>query len=196
MVVVESKLIRGKRVALRPYEAGFTEEELYRMYKWSRDEGVLRWSGGSVLSMSFEDFKDAFRRELRHQDKHRRVFCLLTDTGELIGRLGYFNIDYRRGEAELGIVIGERKYWGRGYGTDAVKTLLAHIFEETDLERVYLYTYAENERARRSFENCGFRKVGRNRKFSLERGSHDRIQMEIHRREWETPGGHMTKLTE
>jgi RimJ/RimL family protein N-acetyltransferase len=183
-MVVESKLIYGERVALRPYEAGFTEEELHRMYRWSRDEAVLRWSGGSVLLMPFEDFKQAFQRQLRRHDKHSRSFGLLTATGEFIGRLGYYNIDYRRREAELGIAIGEKEYWGQGYGTDAVKTLLAHIFEDTDLERVYLYTYAENVRAQRSFEKCGFRKVGRNRKFSLERGSHDEVQMEIHRNRW------------
>lgn len=188
-MIIESKLIHGERVVLRPYEAGFTEEELYRMYRWSRDRSVLRWSGGSALSVPFEKFKDLFRHELRHPDKHRRVFCLLTDTGKLIGRLGYFNIDYRRGEAELGIVIGEKMYWGRGYGTDATKALLIHIFEETDLKRVYLYTYAENKRARRCFEKCGFRKVGRNHKFSLKHGSHDEIKMEIRRDEWSAQQG-------
>lgn len=183
-MIVDSKLVRGERVVLRPYEVGFTKEELYRMYQWSRDESVLRWSGGSVLLMPFEDFKKAFQRELRRQDKHSRSFGLLTDTGEFIGRLGYYNIDYRRREAELGIAIGEKDYWGRGYGTDAVKTLLTHIFEATDLECVYLYTYAENVRAQHSFEKCGFRKIGKNRKFSLDRGSHDEIRMEINRDEW------------
>ncbi len=183
-MVVEVKLLRGERVILRPYEAGFTEGELRRMYKWSRDESVLRWSGGSVLSMSFEEFKNAFQRELRRQDKHSRTFGLLTDTGEFIGRLGYYHIDYRRREAELGIAIGEKEYWGRGYGTDAVKTLLAHIFEETDLQRIYLFTYAENVRAQRSFEKCGFQKVGRTHKFSLDRGAHDEVRMEIYRDEW------------
>ncbi|MFQ5593960.1 MAG: GNAT family N-acetyltransferase [Anaerolineae bacterium] len=183
-MVVERKLIRGKRVALRPYGAGFTEEELYRMYQWSRDEDVLRWSGGSMLLMSFEDFKEAFQRELRRQDRHSRSFGLLTETGEFIGRLGYFNIDYRRKEAELGILIGEKAYWGQGYGTDAIQALIDHVFHETDLQRIYLNTYAENLRAQRSFEKCGFRRTGQNRKFSLERGDHDEIQMEIHRDEW------------
>lgn len=183
-MVVEVKLLRGERVILRPYEAGFTEEELRRVYRWSRDESVLRWSGGSVLAMSFEDFKNAFQRELRRQDKHSRTFGLLTDTGELIGRLGYYHIDYRRREAELGIAIGEKEYWGRGYGTDAVKTLLTHIFEETDLQRVYLFTYAENVRAQRSFEKCGFRKTGRTPKSSLDRSAHDEVRMEIYRDEW------------
>ena len=183
-MVVEDKLIRGERVTLRPYEAGFTEEELRRMYEWSRDEAVLRWSGGSVLLMSFEDFKQAFMRELRRQDRHSRSFGLHTDTGEFIGRLGFYNIDYRRREAELGIAIGQKEYWGKGYGTDAVKTLLAYIFDTTNLERIYLTTYADNIRARRSFEKCGFREIGQLHRFSLDRGSHDEIQMEIYRSEW------------
>ena len=183
-MIVDSKRIQGERVVLRPYEAGFTEEELHRMYEWSRDESVLRWSGGSPLVMSFSDFKEALRRDLRRHDRHSRSFSLLTDAGEFIGRLGYFHIDYRRREAELGISIGAKEYWGLGYGTDAVKALLAHIFGETNLERIYLYTYAENVRARRAFETCGFYQVSQSRRFSLECGSYDEVQMEIHRDDW------------
>ena len=134
--------------------------------------------------MPFDGFKKAFQRELRRQDRHSQVFGLFTETGELIGRLGYFNIDYRRKEAELGILIGEKGYWGQGYGTDAVQALLTHVFQETDLERVYLNTYAENSRAQASFEKCGFQRIGRNRRFSLDRGAYDEVQMEIHRDEW------------
>lgn len=183
-MVIDSRLIQGKRVVLRPYEAGFTEAELRRMYEWSRDETLLRWSGGSPLVMSLKDFKEALRHELRQHDRHSRSFSLLTNTGEFIGRLGYYNIDYRRREAELGIAIGERKYWGHGYGTDAVKALLAHIFQETNLERVYLYAYADNGRAQRAFEKCGFRTVDQSRKFSLEHGSYEEIKMEIYRDDW------------
>lgn len=189
-MIVDSKIIRGERVVLRPYEAGFAEAELRRMYEWSQDGSVLRWSGGSPLVMTFQDFKDAFRHELRRHDKHSRTFGLLTDTGEFIGRLGYFHIDYRRREAELGIAIGEKDYWGRGYGTNAVKALLAHIFQETRLERVYLYTYAENRRARRSFEKAGFREICENRRFSLDRGSYDEVQMDIYREDWLAQPGH------
>lgn len=184
-MVVDTDLIHGEHVVLRPYSAGFSDAELRRMHRWSRDKELLRWSGGSVLLLSFYEFRRAFQRELRRQDKHSRSFALLTDTGEFIGRLGYYHIDYHRREAELGIAIGERNYWGQGYGTDAVKTILRHIFRTTDLERVYLHTYAENKRAQRAFRNAGFRTAGNRHKFTLERGSHDEVEMEIYRDEWE-----------
>lgn len=183
-MIVQTDLIYGERVILRPYAAGFNEEEMRRMYYWSRDESVLRWSGGSPLAMSFHEFKTAFQREVARRDRHRRIFGILTMDGELIGRMGYFNIDWHRGAAELGIVIGEKDYWGRGYGTDAVRTLLRHIFTDTPLDRIYLHTYAENVRAQRCFEKCGFRYIGRTRKFSLDRGTHEEIQMEVRREQW------------
>ncbi len=185
-MIVQADLIYGKRVVLKPFTAGFNEGEIRRMYSWSCDESVLRWSGGSPLVMSFREFRTAFQREISRQNRHRRVFGILTRDGELIGRMGYFNIDWHRGEAELGIVIGEKEYWGKGYGTDAVRTLLHHIFTDTPLERIYLFTYVENLRAQRCFEKCGFRHIGRTHKFSLDRGSHEEVQMEIRREQWLT----------
>jgi RimJ/RimL family protein N-acetyltransferase len=76
----------------------------------------------------------------------------------------YYNIDERRSEAELGITIGERDYWGRGFGRDAVATFVRFIFETTRLRRVYLNTLAWNERARRAFEAAGFQACGRRRR--------------------------------
>jgi RimJ/RimL family protein N-acetyltransferase len=184
-VVVSTEIIHGEHVVLRPYRAGFSEAELQRMHGWSRDKELLRWSGGSVLLLSFPEFRKAFKRELNRRDKHSQSFALLTDTGEFIGRLGYYHIDYHRREAELGIAIGERDYWGRGYGTDAVRTIVAHIFRTTQLDRIYLHTYADNERAQRAFQNAGFHKAGQRHKFTLERGSHEEVEMEIYRDEWE-----------
>ncbi len=181
---MQTEWLYGERVILRPYSAGFSEEEMWRLYEWSRDTSVLRWSGGSPLQMSFPEFKSAFQEEISRDDHHRVIFGILTQEGKLIGRMGYFNIDWRRGEAELGIVIGDKDYWGRGYGTDAVCTLLHHIFTSTPLRRIYLFTYAENQRAQRCFEKCGFRYIGRTRKFSLGRGLHEEIQMEIRREQW------------
>ena len=70
-----------------------------------------------------------------------------------------YDIDVRKSQAELGIMIGDREHWSKGYGTDSVNTLLDHIFTETPLERIYLHTLTWNDRARRSFAKSGFREV-------------------------------------
>ena len=92
----------------------------------------------------------------------------------------YYDIDLRRGQAELGIMIGDRDYWSRGYGTDSVNTLLTHIFTSTSIDRVYLHTLEWNQRARNSFAKSGFKELRPVRRNGL-----DFIYMEVWRTEWE-----------
>ena len=178
-------ILRGRNVILRSYEGGFTDDELARIYRWSQDEEVLRWSGGSSMPLTFEEFKERFKREQLKPDPGREVFAIFTAEGELIGRVGCFAIDREEGQAELGIVIGEKDYWGKGYGSDAIITLLQHIFETEGLRRVYLFTFTQNVRAQRCFAKCGFKRMGIVRRFSVELGEHEGIEMEIRREEFE-----------
>ena len=64
----------------------------------------------------------------------------------------------RRKEAELHICIGERKYWGRGLGTEAVLAVLDMAFVDMGLKSIYLRVYRHNLRAIRCYEKCGFKK--------------------------------------
>ena len=66
-----------------------------------------------------------------------------------------YDMDVRKGQAELGIMIGDREHWSKGYGTDSVKTLLDHIFTETPLSRIYLHTLTWNDRARALVRKVG-----------------------------------------
>ena len=177
-------LYYGQKTYLRPYAAGFSDAEVERIYRWNQDPEVLRWSGGSPLRTTLDEFKKNFQAERNPSDAHRRPFLIFTLDGELIGRTGLFDIDHRRREAELGIVLGEKRYWGQGYGSDALNALLRYVFERTDLDRVYLFTYADNHRAQRAFEKAGFRFVGKHRKFSWELGMHDEFEMEVRRHDW------------
>jgi RimJ/RimL family protein N-acetyltransferase len=178
-------VVYGSRVLLRPYEAGFSDDEIARLYRWSRDPEVLRWSGGSPVTMSLADFKHVLRKDQLHPSPYRVIYAILTLGGELIGRVGCFDIEPQRRQAELGVVIGEKAYWGLGYGRDTICTLLGHTFATTDLNRIYLFTYTNNLRAQRCFTHCGFRPVrsGRRPQWRLEPASE--IQMEITRTDWE-----------
>jgi RimJ/RimL family protein N-acetyltransferase len=188
-------LIYGSRALLRSYEAGFSEDELARLYRWSRDPEVLRWSGGSPVAMSFADFKHVLHKDQLHPDLSRVIYGILTLGGELIGRIGYFDIEPQRRQAELGVVIGEKEYWGLGYGRDAVCTLLRHVYETTDLHRIYLFTYADNVRARRCFAHCGFRPVVADRTWRWSLQPANELEMEITRTDWEQYVSFIRRLT-
>ena len=82
---------------------------------------------------------------------------------KLIGGLGLNVINWAARESFIGIFIGEREYWGKGYGTDAMRVLLRFAFQELGLHRLSLGVFADNLRAIRSYQKAGFVPEGRTR---------------------------------
>ncbi len=93
-------------------------------------------------------------------------------------------------EAFVGLGIGPRDFWGRGYGTEAMQLALEYAFLEVNLERVTLTVFEYNPRAIRSYEKCGFRHEGRLRGALLREGKRwDMLYMGIRRAEWKEKYG-------
>jgi [ribosomal protein S5]-alanine N-acetyltransferase len=185
----------GDRVGLQPFEDDLTDDEIGRVYKWSRDDELLRLSGGTPTELSFEEFRDRLRSDRYHGPSNRRSFFIITRSGELIGRIGCFAIDWDNKEGELGIVLGEHAFWGQGYGRDAIITLLRYLFQTTSLERINLFTYQDNVRAQRCFAAAGFSTVGTARRFSPDVGEFDGVEMDISRREFLNRSGESARRT-
>ena len=103
-----------------------------------------------------------------------------------IGSCGYHAIEWRHRAGEVGIAIGARDYWGRGYGTDAMQTLVAWGFYTLNLNRVQLRVYADNARAIRCYEKVGFQVEGRLRQDNFYNGAYrDTLLMAVLREDWE-----------
>lgn len=176
----ESMIIWGDKVGLRRFEDRLSEAEMRRLYEWSRDPEVLQWSGGSALEIPYEEFREHVEGEQRYGPSNRRAFLILRrENLELIGRLGLFAIDWTKRQGELGIIIGEKRYWNQGYGRDAITTLLQHIFRTTSLTRVYLFTFDSNLRAQHAFAAAGFRVVSRVQRVLPDIGQFEGLEMEI-----------------
>jgi RimJ/RimL family protein N-acetyltransferase len=104
----------------------------------------------------------------------------------LIGFIGLFGIEWNHGNAWVGIGLGERDYWGKGYGTDAMCAILDYAFNELNLYRVTLDVFEYNPRAIRSYEKAGFQLEGRVRKMIHRDGRRwDVLVMGVLRDEWE-----------
>lgn len=170
----------GERVVLRPYEAGFDDEELHRLYAWSRDPELLALSGGTYLDLPYARFRQVFLEKLITLDASQELlYALLDPEGSLIGRIGLFGLDRHSRGAELGIVIGARESWAQGLGREAVGLIADHAFDRLGLGRIGLSIFPENERARRAFVAVGFRAGRRVKRFSLDRGTHEELEMRL-----------------
>jgi RimJ/RimL family protein N-acetyltransferase len=110
------------------------------------------------------------------------VRSLAEDT--FIGFLGLW-VDLIHREAWVGLGIGERDFWSKGYGTDMMKLCQQYVFAELGLERLSLGLHEYNPRALRSYEKSGFRLEGRTRGELLREGKrYDALWMGILRAEW------------
>ena len=171
-------MLRGRKVRLRAPE----RKDLPLFVRWLNDTEVTRYlTLYWPLSMAEEEqwFENLLKRE------NDRVFVIETEEGKPIGNMGLHNIDWKNRKAVLGIFIGEKDYWGKGYGTDAIKTLLRFAFEELNLNRVELRVFEFNTRAIRCYEKCGFVTEGRLRQSLFRNGRyHDELVMAVLREEW------------
>lgn len=107
--------------------------------------------------------------------------------GQYIGGCGINELAWKSRVAEIGIFIGDKDYWGKGYGTDAMEALTRFCFEQLNMHKVRLRVHAFNERARHCYEKCGFQVEGVLREEIFSRGQyHDDIAMGLLRDEWES----------
>lgn len=108
-------------------------------------------------------------------------------SNEAIGRCMFFNLDRINRCAMLGIVIGEKSYWGQGYGQDAMKLLLDYGFNLLNLHSIMLGTYSFNQRAINCYKKVGFKEIGRRRQARIIAGKqYDVLFMDILATEFES----------
>ncbi|MDY7041730.1 MAG: GNAT family protein, partial [Chloroflexota bacterium] len=148
--------------------------------RWFNDPEVLHYLL-MYMPMSLAEEEKWFEEQLQKRDG--RIFAIEATDGDQpmhIGNIGIHGIDWKNRSAEVGIAIGEKNYWGQGYGSDALKTLLSFVFQEMNLNRVQLRVHDYNARAIRCYEKCGFQHEGRQRQALFRDGEyHDVLMMSI-----------------
>jgi len=169
-------MINGNKVILRNKTLADAQND----YNWQTDPELAWLDAAPPVTILFKDYLSAYESELRYSSPTRCSFAVETLDGKHIGNCVYYDINQAKSEAELGIMIGNRDYWEKGYGTDAVTTLISHIFHRTKLKRVYLKTLESNIRAQKCFKKCGLTPYGHS-----VRDGFSFMLMEIHRKQWE-----------
>jgi RimJ/RimL family protein N-acetyltransferase len=169
-------MITGKKVKLREKKLSDAPDD----YGWQTDPELALLDAAPILTTPFTRYLSEHARELSYPSFTRQQFAIETKSGKHIGNCTYYAIDETKGDAELGIMIGNRDYWDKGYGTDTVNTLVDHIFRNTELKRVYLKTLNSNARAQKCFKKCGFTPYGR-----MDKNGHSFLLMEIKRAQWQ-----------
>jgi RimJ/RimL family protein N-acetyltransferase len=168
-------MIRGRAVGLRPIE----DSDLPLIHRWMNHPEVWRYMDYE-RPVSIADVRGDVERARREG----QAFVVVVGDRP-IGRIGLNAFRARDRICSLYMYIGEPSSWGHGYGLDATMTLLEYAFGRMDLHQIELWTLADNDRAIRTYERCGFVQEARLRERSFKEGRWvDRVLMSVNREEF------------
>ncbi|MEM8859902.1 MAG: GNAT family protein [Chloroflexota bacterium] len=174
-------MLQGERVTLR----AITEDDLESLWRFNNDlEVELAGGGDPPMPQALARLQASYQAKLSHGDRDGTEFAIEADN-LFIGHCALFRFDHVARTCELGITIGDRNFWGQGYGREAVRLLLDYGFRYHNLHRIFLSVNGNNERAIRAYNACGFVKEGQLRSHVWhDNGYVDLLFMGILREEW------------
>jgi RimJ/RimL family protein N-acetyltransferase len=97
---------------------------------------------------------------LNDLSKEHHYSIIDKETDALIGNCGFVEVDTLNQAGEVGIFIGNKNYWNKGYGTEALSLLLDYGFKALNLHNIMLKVYDFNKRAKKMYEKTGFKQIG------------------------------------
>jgi diamine N-acetyltransferase len=177
--------IYGKRIRLRAAE----KSDLPDFLRWVNDPDVTE-NLMLVYPMSEVEEENWYDSMIQRPKEQHVLVIEIEDKGQAypwkaIGTCQFHNLDWRCRSAEIGIMIGEKRFWNQGYGTETVKLLLQHGFATLNLHRIWLKVYDKNLGGIRAYEKAGFQFEGRFRDGHYQHGRYFDINlMSILRSEW------------
>lgn len=152
--------------------------------RWERDSAFHRLASPSpAYPITLKQVRQLYEE---HGPNNFSFAIRTLSDDRMIGYIGLWIGSWASGEAWVGIGIGERSDWGKGFGTDAMRVILRYAFTELNLYRVSLDALGSNARAIRSYEKCGFVHEGELREAARYDGQYlSEVYMGILREEWE-----------
>jgi RimJ/RimL family protein N-acetyltransferase len=177
------QMLKGKSVLLRPVK----RSDISYFLKWFNDLEVLQYL--TLYLPMTEMVEEKYIEELGTTRAKSDVLFVIEAIEDAstkpIGNCGLQEVDSKDHKAMFGMVIGEKDYWSKGYGTEAARLLINYGFQQLNLHRVSSGAFAFNERSIKLHKKVGFREEGRLREAFFKNGQyHDLVLFGILREEW------------
>lgn len=154
MLLGGSGMLTGNLVDLRAIEPA----DLELLTVWMNDPAVMLYWGRPGNTVTIAEVAENERREAARGTS--RKYMIATKSGRRVGIIDYYDLDWVARSAWTSVLIGDQEYWGGGYGTDAMRTLLRYLFRQLGLHRVSLNVHESNARAQKSYAKNGFTTEG------------------------------------
>lgn len=150
------KFLKGRRVFARPIE----QDDLNLFYENAFWDPEGRRLTGTQAFFSRQGVQKWFDNISTDSSRVDLIICL-EESNKPIGEMAILDINHLNRNATVRISIFDKKYWGNGYGTEAMSLLLEYGFTMLNLHRIGLDVFSFNERAIKSYKKLGFQQEGR-----------------------------------
>ena len=138
--------------------------------KWMNDTEINRYLESRFSTYTLEELKDFVKEQQRSKTSY--LFGIYTKTDDIhIGNIKIGGIDPHHKRGSIGLIIGNKEYWGKGIGTKAVKLLLEFVFESLKLNKVTAGMYKNNIGSYKLFKQLGFKEAAHYKEHSMYNGS-------------------------
>lgn len=173
--------LEDKKVILRP----LLKEDINERYlSWLNDKKVTKYMETGVFPITLAELHSFYDKVAKSRTDV--MFAIVAKHNKLhIGNIKLGCINWVHRFADLGIMIGDKRYWSKGFGQEACRLLLEYAFNRLNLNKVFLGVYATHNFALRAYKKIGFKVEGRMRKmFNIDNRYVDKIIMGVLREDF------------
>lgn len=119
------------------------------------------------------------QQHIRSSGQMRLIICL-NETEEPVGAIDLYDVDFRNGNAAVGIIIGDGRHKQKGYAKESLDLMVSYARDFLALHNLYCSIQADNPESIRLFESCGFEQVGLRKEWFLNKGQRiDEISFQL-----------------
>ena len=146
------EVITIQRLSLRPYAEG----DIQAWQRWDVDPEVQKHLPEPVNKVVSEAEQSAYMKECLEENDGAYWSIVWNETGEVIGTVSITEINFHHGVGELGIVIGEKQFWGMGIATESIEAVIEYAKSTLKLRRLHAEYEQENIGVQKALEQAGF----------------------------------------
>ena len=156
----------GQRIFLKPLTSEFISEDYIR---WMQDENILQFLTGRDKSYNVDELE----RYVAQMEKspHDWLFGIFLKEGDKhIGNIKIGNANFLHRFGDIGLIIGNKDCWGKGYGTEAITLATEYAFNQVNLNKLLAGMIVDNVGSYKAFMKAGYREAGRLKSHVLVKG--------------------------
>lgn len=149
-------LLEGERIYLREVRLSDVNDNYY---KWMNDIKVTQYLESRFYPNSMESLQEYVKSKQENPDEVFWAIIVKKDDTH-IGNVKLGPIDWIHRLGDIGILIGDKNCWGKGYASEVIDIIVQYGFKTLNLHKLTAGNYSTNRGATKIFEKSGFKIEG------------------------------------